>query len=335
MTHGWRAALLVAGLARLAAAGDDPQQLRDDVDAVAKELRASPLLAAPFAVPRASFFHAALDVPPLESAETLAPGTWYLRLRSSHTRSYKQETLNGIDNLCRGIYHEWLALDASWGFAPRWEAGLWLPLVGWDEAQDNFYLFDAAGTAIVRDEGNQIAGTEASRRHDNVSVVGLRVKRTLLEAQDAGFDLAASAQLKIPIGRPRDLTNAGTWDLALTALATIPRTWGTLHVNLGVVFPLGSQDLFIPEADVNLDPILQGGVAAVFPVSDRLSFGIQVEANSSAFGDVPFLAGSPVTAVAGARWLVGHYVLELGAGTGFDWDTSYQWLAFLSFGRIF
>jgi len=326
MSVALRAALLLGVLASFAAA-DDQQALKHDVEAVLKD--------APFSIPRPSFFHAALDVPPLESAITLPPSSFYLRLRSTHARSYTKETVDSIPNSFEGIYHEWLAIDMSWGIAKDWEVGMWTPLAGWDETQDRFHIFDEWGHAIVRNEADQISGAEASRRHDNFSVIGLRAKRMLLHEATDGFDLAASAQLKIPIGRPRDLTNAGTWDLALTMLATFPEPWGALHANLGVTFPIGSQNLFIPEADVALDPFVHGGIAADFAVSEHWTVGVQVEANSGAFGDVPFLRGAPVTAVAGARWIHGKYVLEFGAGTGFDWHTSYQWLGFLSFGRVF
>jgi hypothetical protein len=334
MSRALCAALLFGLLAPLALA-DDQESLRRDVEAVANEVLDSPLPLAPFSIPRASYFYAALDVPPLESAQTLSPSSFYLRLRTTHARSYSKERIDYIPNSFEGLYHEWLAFDASWGIAKDWEVGMWLPLVGWDEIQDRFHIFDDSGNAIVRNEAAQISGAEASRRHDNFSVLGLRAKRMLLHNATHGYDLAASMQLKIPIGRPRDLTNAGTWDLVCTMLATIPEPWGAIHANLGVTFPLGGQNLFIPEANVTLNPFVHAGIAADFAVSQQWTVGVQLEANSDSFGDVAFLRGVPVTGVAGARWLHGKYVLEFGAGTGFDWHTSYQWLAFLSFGRLF
>jgi len=332
-----RALLAALLLANLAFADDAPEKeaLKREVEKVAREVLASPLPMAPFSVPRASFFHAALDVPPLESAETLPEDSVYVRVRTTHARSYKEEPVNHIPNKFEGIYHEWLAFDASWGIAKNWEVGMWMPLAGWDEQQDVFRLFDDAGNAIVRNEANQISGAEASRRHDNFSVLGLRAKRMLLHDPEHGYDLAASAQLKIPIGRPRDLTNAGTWDAVLTMLATVPEPWGAIHLNFGVTFPIGNQNIFVDGADVTLDWFVHGGAAVTFPVSEQLTLGVQVEANSSAFGDVDYLRGAPVTTVVGARWLTGKYVLEVGAGMGLDWGTSYQWLGFLSFGRVF
>ncbi len=282
---------------------------------------------------RNSFFYAALEVPPLETARILPAGSTYARLDSTHTGS--QETRRGLgkQNRFDGLFHQWLALDVSRGILPGVEAGARFTLAGWDESKDRFFLFDRRRRPLVRFENTVIQGTGPSQRHFNLADVVLHGKGTLSES--AAGDLALAVSAKLPVGRPHDLINAGTYDLNFTLLGTREVGRFTLHANLGVGIPLGTQNLFIPQDHVGLDPFVHGGVALNARVKKDLSVGIQVEANSSAFGDVPFLDGTPVTTTLGVRKISGDWIFEGGGGVGLAHRASSDYTVFIAVGRLF
>ncbi|MBI4584833.1 MAG: hypothetical protein HY717_12530 [Planctomycetes bacterium] len=314
----------------------------DEKDAATREVGPSEpfdsrrlLLTAPFAVPRPNFFHAALEVPPLEPGRTLDPGSLYFRLRTAHGRSNEERTMGGFKQDFDGTYHEWAQLEAAWGAWARLELGARAVVAGWDEHVDRFELLDDRGRPLVRFEDQTLLGMGASRRHENLSVVGVKAKGMLLRAEEDGLDLSLALSAKFPAGRPRDLTHAGTYDVALTALGSIPFSWGALHANWGVTAPLGEQNLFIDEARIDLNPFVHGGLGITFSLPWDLAAGVQLEANTSAFSEVPFLAGPPLNFIGGVRKLFGGLVLEAGGGTGVNWENSYQVLVFVSAGYLF
>lgn len=291
------------------------------------------LLRAPFSVPRASFFHAALEVPPLESARPLAQGTLLVRLRDAQARSnWEWPNRVGLRTTSfDGIYHEWGALDLAWGAVERIELGARGVYAGWDEHRDRFNLFDRSGQPLVFGEDQKILGKGATSRHENPSVLGVKVKGLLVDAGDHGFDLALAASAKFPVGPVRDLTAGGTTDLAFTLLGRLPVSWGALHASLGGTVPFGEQRLFVRSAGIDLEPFLHGAVGATWVVTESIALGLQLEANTSAFREVDVLERAPVTTVFGFRKaLLDHLILEGGAGTGLFWRQSYQWLLFTS-----
>ncbi|MGE0706642.1 MAG: hypothetical protein AB7N76_05480 [Planctomycetota bacterium] len=294
------------------------------------------LLRAPFAIPRADYFYAALEVPPLESARTLAGGTFLVRLRSAHARSrwrWPHHPPGPLPSAFLGLYHEWGSLELRWGALDRLELGARAVVAGWDEHEDHFDLFDEQGRPLVFGEERSISQMRATSRHENLSVFGAHVAGLLLDARDVGWDLSASFSLKVPVGRERDLTHAGTTDLALTLRASLPLAWGALHANLGGVVPLGRQDLFERRARVRLDPFLVWGAGATFTLTDALSLGLQLEGNTSAFQEAGVLREVPVRAAGGVRFFpCDQVILELGAGIGLYWRSSAQWT--LSFSLI-
>jgi hypothetical protein len=291
------------------------------------------ILRSPFSEARANFFHAALEVPPLESADALPRGTLYVRLRAMTSRS-NEETRGALkkDDF-DGQYEEFGALVATWAPWERFEVTARAVYAGWDEKQDRFRLYDGAGTPIVTGESRKLLGIGATHRHANLSVFGVGAKWQFLQSE-AG-EAAVSLSAKIPFGRDHDLTHAGTTDVALALLAGRTFGWGTLHAQLGVTVPFGEQNLFEDEADVDLNPFAFAAVGAVVPLSETWAVGMQLEANASAFRDVEFLDGTAVTAVVGVRKLFGRFVAEAGGGGGFDWSSSYQFMAFMVFGVVF
>jgi len=284
------------------------------------------LLDAPFTVPSAHYFHAALEVPPLRRAEALPPHGAELRLRTTHARSNFEETIEGVKNDFDGLYHEMLAAEGAWGFRGGTELSIEAVLSAWDEHLDRFRLYDENGALIVSDEDAELAGM-ATARHENVSVVRLRGLRELDRGNAGTWALEGS--LKIPVGRERDLTNAGTYDPALTVRHSAHEGRWSGHSALGLTWPLGEQNLFEDFADVELEPFLHAGAAAVRRLDDRWSVGAQLSGHTSAFGDVEFLDHPAGDIVIGARRLVGRWTIEGGGGPGIGWAGSHQWLFFL------
>ncbi|MFQ5749092.1 MAG: hypothetical protein ACE5H3_06500, partial [Planctomycetota bacterium] len=266
-------------------------------------------------------------------ARILPPGSTYARLDSTHTGSQETGRVFGRHNRFDGLFHQWFALDVSRGIRSGWEAGARFTLAGWDESKDRFFLFDRKRRPLVRFENTVIQGTGPSRRHFNLADVVLHGKGTLSEGSSGDLALAVSARL--PVGRPRDLINAGTYDLNFTLLGTREVGRFTLHANLGAGIPLGPQNLFIPQDDIDLDPFVHGGVALNARVKKDLSVGIQVEANSSAFGDVPFRDGTPVTTTLGVRKISGGWIFEGGGGVGLTSRSSSDYTIFVAVGRLF
>ena len=60
-------------------------------------------------------------------------------------------------------------------------------------------------------------------------------------------------------------------DPALTLRHTIHSGRWSGHSAAGFTWPIGEQDLFVDAADVEFDPFLHGGVAAVRTLGDRWS----------------------------------------------------------------
>jgi hypothetical protein len=314
--------------------GSGPVEAEQEFEKVASDAH-SQLLLAPFAAPRANFFHAALEVPPFESGRTLDQGAFLLRLRTAHPRSLEERTIDGYENIFNGRYHEWAAFELDWGVTERFELGVRTVFAGWDEHQDRFDILDSNGVPIVTDEYKTFYDLGATKRHDNFSVVGIKAKALLLNADEAGLDLSLATSVKFPIGRPEDLTSAGTYDLAFTVMGSKPFSWGALHANLGVTIPLGSQNLFEPAADVELNPFVHGALGATFALPWEFALGLQLEANSTAFHEVEFLDQPPFAFTLGLRRFLGKFFLEAGGGVGLDWSSAYQSTYFFSVGRLY
>ncbi len=309
------------------------------------------LLAAPFSAHRGSFFYSTLGIPMMETADTLPPNTVYLRVRTGcsasargptmandeERRQYIQETVHNGDtptDIFSGWYATWLAMEASFGVLPWLEIGGRVAYAGWTEHEDTFYLFDAKGTPLVRWEGLDIYNRGASGRQDDLSDVVLKAKARVLRSGDSDVHntLSLGASVKLPAGSPRDLEDAGTTDLALSILDTLDMGSLSLHASVSDIIPTGRQNLFIPEDDIALHSFVAGSVGLTWRTSDTLALGLQAEGNTSAFADVPFLDGNVLTVTAGARKLIGCYVLEAGAGKGCT-AVSYDWSGYLAIGR--
>jgi hypothetical protein len=323
--------LFVAGLFCVpikAGAGDTGDESVTKLDVAHENL-----ITAPFAAPRLNFFDSALDVPPLESPKTLPAGIFYAWISSSHALSKKNETIAGKNNYFNGQYHEWGRFNVAMGATSWLEIKAALTLAGWDETMDNFAIFNKTGHPIVRFEDLDIFGLGASARHDNISKGIIEAKAHIFEGK--GFDFAVASELKIPIGRPRDLTNAGTFDLNLSLLGSYTFNNITLFANCGEGFPLGEQNLFTKEAHIDLNPFFHWGVGANWEFIKSFSVGLQLEGNTPAFREVRFLNYPAMTLFAGLRKYFGPFVIEGGAGGGLIHRGSYDYNLYASVGYLF
>jgi hypothetical protein len=289
---------------------------------------------APLGVIRPSFFHAALLVPPMQSAEALSPGTAVGMLSTSHAEASSIQTIDGVTSSFYGGFHEWIAGELHWGALPSCELSLRSAVSGWDEQLDHFSLFDESGNYIVKDEARLAQGM-ASQRHENVASVDLGGKLEVLGGNGTAATTSIASTVRIPIARPGDLTNAGTTDVAVTALETVALDAFTLHANGGWVWPLGGQTLFVHEEHIGINSFWQGALGVNWRAVPDVAFDVQVQANGSAFRDVEFLSRNPVTVVAGTRCRCGTGFLELAFGRGFSRDSADEWEFFLGFGLAF
>ena len=293
------------------------------------------ILTAPFSVPRLSFLHATLEVPPLEPAQPLPPGDLYIRVTTSHASSIKDQNIDGVKSHFGGLFHEWGALDVSLGVFSRLELGARMVVSGWDEKADKLAILDEKGRPIVRFEDLDYYGIGVSGRNSNLSKTVLRAKTLLFSSESRTFDLALASSVKIPIGRARNLTNAGTTDLNFFLLGSLFLNPVTLHANAGIGVPLGKQNLFAEEAGVDLNHFFQAGVCANWQINKDLALGIQLEGNTTAFREVPFLDYPAVTLFAGLRKFFGNLVVEGGVGTGLVRKGSFDYEYHLSVGYQF
>jgi hypothetical protein len=208
---------------------------------------------------------------------------------------------------------------------------------GWDEHIDHFYFFSPEGTPLVEGEYRDVYGIGPTGRDGDLADVVLQSKTELYEVvtPHSRHCVSLAASLKLPLGKANNLVDAGTVDPGLRLLATSTMGQLAVHLNAGAVVPLGEQNLFVEEADVDLDPMIVWGVGLVWLPTSTVACGVQIEGNTSAFSDVPFLKEDPVTALIGLRKLTLNYVIEAGLGIGFDTETSYTWSFFFSLGKTF
>lgn len=336
--NGWvRVGLLLAASGGAALAEGAPAITADDQ-----------MMLAPFAAQRANFFHAALGVPRLESAASwLSPGETWIRARSEESYNEKGDPpdKHSVQNEVRagrrvpdsflGQFNTWLGLEVTHGLMPWLEIGMRVAYAGWDEHNDHFYFFGEDGKPLVRDEDQDIYGLGPSGRDDDLSDAVLRAKARLYEAADRTETLSLGCQVKLPLGQPRNLVDAGTTDVGVGLLSTTVLGPFAVHVNAGGVLPLGEQNLFEEDADVELNAFLCGGIGVVYRWSPTFALGVQLEGNTSAFRDVDYLDADPVTLLGGVRKLLGDYLVEAGVGFGLVREESYDYSWFLGVGRGF
>ena len=164
---------------------------------------------------------------------------------------------------------------------------------------------------------------------------GVGAKLRVWDAEAQSFDLSLAGFAKIPFGRDRALPYGDLTDVALAAVARIPVGPSAFHLHLGTTVPFGQEDLARRAPDAELASFAFAGAGFSWRVADAVAFGVQVEANTSAFRDVDLLQRHPASAVFGARAIWGDLVFEAGLGAGFDRMSGTPWMAFASVGLRF
>ena len=192
------------------------------------------------------------------------------------------------------------ALELDYGVASWLEAGIRVTLGELRESDDDIFR--------VFEGGNQIVPT-GTRGFGLESITG-RVK---LAFRTSVVDFGILTEFKAPLADEDDYLTAQTMDAAVSGL--LSRQWGVfaLHVNAGMVIPIGDADLFLSNDDV--DSFLHGGVAATLRVASSFSLFGQLHFNSSAFGDVTVLDEPVMAALFGGRFRAGRSVM-FGGGVG-------------------
>jgi len=299
----------------------------------------------PFGVHQGSLFYSSLGVPQMEAAWTLAPGETRWRFRTDHSHSQKGPIVGGgtlqrqveeygapLTDSFLGQFHTWLAAEVERGVLPWLQVGARIGFGGWDEQQDHFYFADERGLPVVSYEERDFYAIGATARQDDVHDAVLKAKASIAEWTRGGARAAAAAcaSLKVPLGRPRNLVDAGTADAGFGLLGSVQ--WGrwAVHANLAGVVPVGEQNLFSAWQDAAIEPFAVAGAAAVVHLPPVWSAGVQVQAATAAFGDVAFLDGAPFTVQAGARRAFPSGLLEFGCGAGLggfsaDWQAFAAW----------
>jgi hypothetical protein len=321
------ALLLVVLLASLARADDAPAA------DTPRDRALDRLRLAPFASPRSSYFYSGFGLPRLREAWGGAEGELTARLRSSQTHSADTRDVDGRRDRIDAVYIEHLRLDLSLAVHDRVTLFGDLRVAGWDERRDVFRIFDETGALTIQGEAAKVALGRSTSRHENLAVVMFGALVTLVRGDDGVSGLGASLAIKLPGFRRGDLTSSGTGDAALTAhgsLLLVERV--ALHANAGVVAPMGRPWIFEDEGLTSPHAFLQTSLGVTVAVTEWLSLGASVEAETSPWDrEVRFLDRPALTASLGARLLLGRFSLELGVGAGAS-SGSADWLAWLEVG---
>jgi hypothetical protein len=276
-------------------------------------------------------------VPRFESARPLDRGDVYVRVQSSHASSDNKEHDGGLQSDFGGLFHEWIALNLQWAPFHGIEVGGRIRITGWDEHQDRFEVVDENGDTIVTDEFRKFTGIGATSRHAGFSDVLLQGKGCLWELEEDHqlWNVSLASSVKIPIGRDENLTHAGTTDANVLALATAGFGAWTYHANVGYGYPFGEQTLFEDRLDIDLNPFVHGAVGVNWTICKQLAAGFQIESNSSAFREVDFFDGAPLSGFLGLRSRFDRALIEVGYGLGYPHDHSYQYLWHFALGWHF
>ncbi len=321
-------ALLAALLLAAPALGQDAAAVSSAAEAEGPRLR----LLAPVAGPRDAFFYSGLLLQPLRAATTPPPWTLDVQLRTGFVHSAFTRDSDGARSRFDGLFIGHARLDLGLMVSERVQLQATLRVAGWEERRDVFRV-RVDQQLVVEGEAQKEATGKATGRHENLAQLQLGALVRWWESDDGRSAFATSIGVKLPGFRRADLTSSGTGDVALTALLTVGLTPSlALHVNGGLVAPLGDQWLF-EDPTLDVDPFLQGAVGLTWAITDWLSVGASLEGASSPWHDVPVLDRPAASAVGGARLLLGRFSVEVGAGAGIG-SGGAEWIAWVELGWV-
>lgn len=255
----------------------------------------------PLKTSRNAGFNSLLGIPALEEALGIPAETWDARLWIE-VQSTDWSDDDGGPNLYKADFHE-EAFEFNYGITDQIMAGIRLTI---GELMQN-------GSDPIRifEGGAQIVPT--GDRGFTFGEIVLRGKY-VMEASFA--NLGVLAEIKIPMAGDEDLLTSNTIDLAFMGLITKRFSEKfVIHLNAGIVLPVGSADLFEPEEDPNA--FIAFGAAGVLKLSERLVALVQLEGNTAPWADISVLDEFSLRVVGGGRFkLTDTIYLQGGAGFG-------------------
>lgn len=291
-------------------------------------------LLAPLAAPRNTIFYSGFGIPLQRQAGVSEAGTLDVSLRSSRTHAADGATLDGQANRVDALHLEHLRLGLTLALHDRIAVWTDAQVAGWDERRDRFDIH-SRGTPehTIEGEESKAVNGEATGRHDNLAVVTLGGLATLWRGADDVTAAGVSVLLKLPGFRRADITNSGTFDVAVTAhasLGLLDRV--ALHASAGIVVPFGRAWIFEHPSDFDARPFAQGALGVTWAVTDWLALGVGLDGAQSPWErELEFLDRPYVNASAGVRLRLGRFVVELGGGRGLT-SGSADWLLWLDLG---
>ena len=262
------------------------------------------IASAPYRHAHNSVWHSLFGTPPFEQAAIAPAGAWQVGFWFEYlTADFSDDGGGGTSRWNTRLHHENLEVNYSITNTI---------LVGARISSGELYERD--GDLIrVFDNFTQIVPT--AERGFGADALTLRGKF----ATGVGFaDVGVLAELKIPLSSEEDLLGAETIDLAVVGLLTKKFGKLSVHVNLGLVVPFGDPKIFVDPFD-DVDSYVVFGAGVVYVVTEWASAGLQIEGNTSAFGDVAVLDERVITVSARGHFRVsdGTFV-TLGVGMGLN-----------------
>ncbi|MCW8141869.1 MAG: hypothetical protein KIT58_23430 [Planctomycetota bacterium] len=290
----------------------------------------------PVSPPRNTLFYSGFGIPLLRRASVAPAGTLEPTLRTSRTHYAESGFVDGQKNRVDALFLEHLRIGVTLAVHDRVAVWLDVQVAGWDERRDVFRIH-ARGTPefVIEGEESKARDGHATGRHENLSNVHLGTLVTWLRDPDGVSALGTSLLFKPKGNRRADITNSGTWDLALTMHGSLLLAdTVALHANGGVVVPLGQPWIFESPREFHARYFFQGSGGVTVAVTDWLSLGAAIEGARSPWErTVRFIDRATLNASGGARLRLGRFFIDVGGGAGLIRGGS-DWLFWVELGYV-
>ena len=249
------------------------------------------LAATPYRTGRNHSWNSLINIPGLEEARGFPAEYWRARFGMGIT------TVRFEDN--------------SQGGTTRWKADTLQETIEVDYAvTDTVLVGGRITTGEVFEIDNELItifdnGTQIVPDGRRSFGIGSLVARGKYVGTDWDFaDYGILVELKLPIADKASLLTSQSIDLALSALLTKALDDWILTANGGFVFPIGDADTFGDSKYDGLDPVFHAGVSLGRPLTEEITVAVQVEINTSPFGNIPVIGGSVAGFFASGRYRV-------------------------------
>lgn len=127
-------------------------------------------------------------------------------------------------------------------------------------------------------------------------------------------DVDLAVYPKLPFAEGRGRWRGESIDIALAGVLR----FDGFRFELGASLPFVPDEILARETDVDVAAIAFAGAGVAWEVGDAVALGVQVELNSSAFGEAELLRRHPASVTCGLRAAWGALTLEGGFGVGID-----------------